>query len=284
MRYAGSQVLVTGAGRGIGRAVAERFAMAGGHVVAADLDPSTVHALADELRGRGASADPLVLDVSEPDAMAAAGHQLVGGVDVVVANAGIQGFAKASEVAEIVRRGRGRGRLPRLVRGLVHHGRVPERVRWGRDDAVSTLRLDPTPSGRREGLLTTPDEAVRHIPKSSRVAVGGTGSLLQVPETLLAALERRWLAEKAPGDLDVVHVMGLGDYKGRGIDHIAIPGLVRRFVGSHFVLSPRQQGLIAHGEVEAVGSATAASSSIPTLPSGSASLARSSATSMSKRG
>ena len=118
---------------------------------------------------------------------------------------------------------------------------------------MSTLRLDPTPSGRREGLLTTPDEAVRHIPKSSRVAVGGTGSLLQVPETLLAALERRWLAEKAPGDLDVVHVMGLGDYKGRGIDHIAIPGLVRRFVGSHFVLSPRQQGLIARGEVEAVG-------------------------------
>jgi len=64
--------------------------------------------------------------------------------------------------------------------------------------------------------------------------------------------------------------MGLGDYKGRGIDHIAIPGLVRRFVGSHFVLSPRQQGLLARGEVEAVGSATAASSSIPTLPSGSA--------------
>jgi len=31
--------------------------------------------------------------------MTAAGHQLVGGVDVVVANAGIQGFAKASEVA-----------------------------------------------------------------------------------------------------------------------------------------------------------------------------------------
>lgn len=118
---------------------------------------------------------------------------------------------------------------------------------------MSTLRLDPAPSGRREGVLTTPHRAVRRIPDGSRIAVGGTGSLLQVPETLLAALERRWLAEKAPRDLDVVHVMGLGDYKGRGIDHIAIPGLVRRFVGSHFVLSPRQQGVIARGEVEAVG-------------------------------
>ena len=118
---------------------------------------------------------------------------------------------------------------------------------------MTTLRLDPAPSGRREDVLITPDDAVRRIRDGSRVAVGGTGSLLQVPETLLAALERRWLVEKAPGDLDVVHVMGLGDYEGRGIDHIAIPGLVRRFVGSHFVLSPRQQGVIARGEVQAVG-------------------------------
>jgi len=97
-RYAGSRLLVTGAGRGIGRAVAERFAMAGGHVVAADLDPYSVRALVDDLRDRGASAEPLELDVSDVGVMSAAEHQLVGGVDVVVANAGIQGFAKANEL------------------------------------------------------------------------------------------------------------------------------------------------------------------------------------------
>src|SRR5262245_21278600 len=47
--------------------------------------------------------------------------------------------------------------------------------------------------------------------------------------------------------------MGLGDQQGRGTDHIAIPGLVKRFVGSHFVLSPRQQAVIAANEVEAIG-------------------------------
>ena len=57
-----------------------------------------VVAVGDELRDRGASAEPLELDVSEPGAMAAADHQLGGGLDVVVANAGIQSFAKASEL------------------------------------------------------------------------------------------------------------------------------------------------------------------------------------------
>jgi len=98
-RYAGARVLVTGAGRGIGRALAERFAMAGGHVVAADRDSRNVRALVDELRDRGASAEHLELDVSDPGAMATADHQLLGGVDVVVANAGVQGFAKAGELA-----------------------------------------------------------------------------------------------------------------------------------------------------------------------------------------
>jgi propionate CoA-transferase len=83
--------------------------------------------------------------------------------------------------------------------------------------------------------------------------VGGTGSLLQVPETLLAALEKRWQKDGSPTDLTVVHVMGLGDHTGRGTDHIAIPGLVKRFVGSHFVLSPREQAVIAADEVEAIG-------------------------------
>ena len=38
---------------------------------------------------------------------------------------------------------------------------------------------------RREGLLLDADTAVRQIKSGSTVAVGGSGSLLQVPETLL---------------------------------------------------------------------------------------------------
>ncbi|MFI5614218.1 acyl CoA:acetate/3-ketoacid CoA transferase [Amycolatopsis sp. NPDC051903] len=116
------------------------------------------------------------------------------------------------------------------------------------------IPLDAAPSGRdRTNVHLSPEEAVALVPGGATVAVGGTGSLLQVPETLLAALERRWEDGGSPAGLTVVHVMGLGDHEGRGVDHLAIPGLVRRFIGSHFVLSPREQGVIARDEVEAIG-------------------------------
>jgi propionate CoA-transferase len=95
------------------------------------------------------------------------------------------------------------------------------------------------------------EKAAALVPTGATVAVGGSGSLLQVPEGLLGALGRRFEETQLPRDLTVIHVMGLGDHEGRGTDHVSRPGLVRRFVGSHFVLSPRQQRMIATGEVEA---------------------------------
>lgn len=89
------------------------------------------------------------------------------------------------------------------------------------------------------------------VPDGATVAVGGSGSLLQVPESLLGALGHRFEAYGAPTDLTVIHVMGLGNHEGRGTDHLSRPGMVRRFIGSHFVLSPRQQRMIADSEVEA---------------------------------
>jgi propionate CoA-transferase len=124
-------------------------------------------------------------------------------------------------------------------------------MRWGRDGVI-VLEAAPSGCGRTD-LHLPPRAAADLIADGATVAVGGTGSLLQVPETLLAALEGRWRKDGSPTGLTVVHVMGLGDHEGRGIDHIAIPGLVRRFIGSHFVLSPRQQSAIARDEVEAVG-------------------------------
>ncbi|MEU0494054.1 CoA-transferase [Mycobacterium sp. NPDC006124] len=119
---------------------------------------------------------------------------------------------------------------------------------------MTELNLDEAPSGKRaRDVLCSPSEAAQRIPSGAVVAVGGTGSLLQVPETLLAAVEERWLDVGEPANLVVVHVMGLGDHEGRGIDHVAVPGLVSRFIGSHFVLSPRQQSVIAANQVEAIG-------------------------------
>lgn len=106
-------------------------------------------------------------------------------------------------------------------------------------------------SARRPVVIATTEIAAL-IPSGATVAVGGSGSLLQVPETALEALGTAFIRGGEPRDLTVVHTMGLGNREGRGLDHISREGLVRRFIGSHFVLSPDQVHLIKENLVEAV--------------------------------
>jgi rhamnulose-1-phosphate aldolase/alcohol dehydrogenase len=86
--------LVTGAGSGIGRAIAQRFADAGAHVVITDVDATAAESVAAEIRtARGEErALALPLDVTDEAAVDAAFDRAAlayGGVDIVVSNAGI---------------------------------------------------------------------------------------------------------------------------------------------------------------------------------------------------
>jgi NAD(P)-dependent dehydrogenase (short-subunit alcohol dehydrogenase family) len=92
-RFDGKRVLVTGGGRGIGRAVVERFAAEGAEVLVADVDAAQAEVVAEALRDKGLGAEAVVLDVADP-----ASFPDPGPLDVVVANAGIQTFAPASEL------------------------------------------------------------------------------------------------------------------------------------------------------------------------------------------
>jgi len=86
---AGKGVVVTGAGRGIGRALSVRAAQEGARVVVNDLDADTAEAVAAEVGGTA-----LPGDASSPDGVVAlvdAATAALGRVDVYFANAGIDG-------------------------------------------------------------------------------------------------------------------------------------------------------------------------------------------------
>ena len=90
MRFRGKVAVVTGAGHGIGRAVAERFGLEGARVVVNDVDPSRAREVAGAIAGGEAIAVPAdVSKSSEVEALFEATVSHFGTVDVLVNNAGL---------------------------------------------------------------------------------------------------------------------------------------------------------------------------------------------------
>jgi short-subunit dehydrogenase len=165
-----SSVLITGANRGIGRAIATEFARRGHHVIATARDPRT---LADvEVSQR------LALDVTNDDSVSAA-VAAAGDVDIVIANAGaiIYAAVEATPLEELQRllnlntvaavrlaqavlpqmRARGDGKLMFMSSVLGRVVRPPSAAyaasKWALEALVEALAIEVAPFGVQATLL-----------------------------------------------------------------------------------------------------------------------------------
>ena len=92
MRLQGKVALVTGAGRGLGAAIAKRFAGEGALVMCADRDGAQAQTTALTISGSGGAAEAVTADVADPahcEAQVAATVRRFGRIDIVVNNAGV---------------------------------------------------------------------------------------------------------------------------------------------------------------------------------------------------
>src|SRR5688572_29943320 len=93
MRFSDRVVIVTGASRGLGRAIAAGFAVEGAYVYVGyrTREPDAAETV-EAIRGAGGQAEPLRLDVTDAAAIAAAFARVRterGALDVLVNNAGV---------------------------------------------------------------------------------------------------------------------------------------------------------------------------------------------------
>ncbi|GAB7387493.1 acetoin reductase [Bacillaceae bacterium] len=103
MSINGKVALVTGAGRGIGKAIALRLARDGADVVVNDIHAENANAVAKEIESLGKRSIPVVADVSVRDEVFSMVKEAVkhfGRLDIMVANAGIAQVKTLLEVTE----------------------------------------------------------------------------------------------------------------------------------------------------------------------------------------
>jgi len=178
-------VLITGAGSGIGKALAEAFAARGAFVVLADVDAASVRAVAAEI---GANALPVVVDLVHPEAAVETINKAFawrGRLDLVCSNAGI-------------------GHHKKIKNALLG----PETERLFAVNLFAAIRIAQAylraieTSGARGRLMITGSENSLSLP----AAVRGRGLGLYGATKHGVLIMAEWLRDENDGALDV-HVL-----------------------------------------------------------------------------
>src|SRR5215831_6422619 len=93
-------------------------------------------------------------------------------------------------------------------------------------------------------------DAARLATSGSNVLVSGSGGGHGVPEAVLEALEARFLGEGSPGDLTLIHVVGIGDRQQKGAARFRHEGMLKRSITSALIDSPVLMDLARANKIE----------------------------------
>lgn len=194
---AGQAVLVTGAGRGLGRSVAEKLASLGAAVGVLDIDAAACRSTADAVRRAGGTAIAHAVDVADRAAFAAAAGEFAaahGRIDAVVNNAMLLKYEPIERVTEAV--------LDRML-AIGIKGSV-----WGAQLLLE--HMDPDRGGALINMASPVAE--RGYPNTAIYSLV-KGALVTLTRTLAAELGPRRVRVNAvaPGSVPTPGALGLND-------------------------------------------------------------------------
>jgi NAD(P)-dependent dehydrogenase (short-subunit alcohol dehydrogenase family) len=210
MILTGKVSIVTGGGRGIGRAIALRFAREGSAVLVAARTQAQVDSAAAELKSHGHKAEAIAADVSQEagcQSIVEAARKHFGRIDVLVNNAGILGPVKPVEEISprewdevIAVNLRGPFLLSRLVLPEMYQRGSGVLVNISSVAAKGAFQWNGPYAGSKAGLVgltrTLAAEAARKGVRVNAICPG------PVPETEMSQALGKALAERLRADAD----------------------------------------------------------------------------------
>ena len=102
MKLKDKVAIITGASKGIGKAIAERYAREGARVMLASRSVAVLKEIAQQINDSGGQASAMEVDVCDHQSLEALVHQTVsvyGGLDIMINNAGISAAHPSAELA-----------------------------------------------------------------------------------------------------------------------------------------------------------------------------------------